>query len=98
MKAYNLRVRQDPAMRAEQGKRAHLQFVGPRLPRVKWEPDVVKRLLEEYPCTPNKVLAEKYGVSTRAVCQLANRHNVMKSKEYISATCAENTRNRYRKN
>ena len=83
--ASRLKVRQCVGLRSAQGKRAHLGYTGPRKPRMVWAKDVVKQMLEEYPHTPNKVLAEKYGVSRRAIACAANRLGIVKSLEHRSA-------------
>jgi hypothetical protein len=83
--ASRLKVKQHVGLRSAQGKRAHLGYTGPRKPRMVWAKDVVKQMLEEYPHTPNKVLAEKYGVSRRAIACAANRYGVIKSPEHRTA-------------
>lgn len=97
MKAHSLQVQRPVELRAAMGKCTQLKFVGPRKPRKVWTAAVVKQLLAEYPHTPNNVLAQKYGVSARAICCLANRMDVKKSSVHLSAMGAVSNAHRWNK-
>ena len=83
--ASRLQVRQSVGLRSVQSKRAHLNYTGPRKRRMVWTDDLVNELMREYPHTPNKILAEKYGVSRRAITCAANLRGIKKSDKYLSA-------------
>lgn len=85
-KAFDMQVSKSEDYRLAIGRACHLRAIGPRRSRVnkKWSGDIISALLVEYPDTPNRILAQKYGCSERAVRCAANDAGIKKSKAYRS--------------
>ena len=81
--AYSIGVRRSKRVRSEIAARSSAVR--------KYGPEVIAALAEYYPCHTSRECAEHFGISEGVINQLAFKHKIRKSKEYLHRI--RNTRN-----